>query len=462
MSLSNNSISVDDSHYNFKNCRLNRKLYADNLTQIIQMHCDGFVLAIDNEWGGGKTTFIKMWEQNLKNAEYQTVYFNSWENDLEVDPMVAILAAFKTLGLNDSDFQNIILAAGKISAKALPIFLKGVLSKIISEGPANELFKLITEKSSEFLLNQIDDYSKRKDSIKEFKNKLSIAISKRIDKKPLVFFVDELDRCRPDYAVQVLEKIKHFFNIPGIVFVLAIDKNQLCNSIKGYYGSESINSNEYLRRFIDLEYTLPSPNIEPYTQFLFFHYKLNEFFINSERKNYPIFEGDEGIFMKIAFYICKDYHLNLRLIDKLYFHSSLVIGQMNKCHYCYPSLIFWLVYLKNIKPFIFDKIYNLQYTVQGLIDEFENDYMKLKKENDGVHLRALYFQFIISYFNYYKENNNEFKLFDSNEILTISFEKSNFDFITLYENYKNRNLISINLKEIIFKINLNENLKNLN
>jgi predicted KAP-like P-loop ATPase len=61
--------------------------------------------------------------------------------------------------------------------------------------------------------------------------------------------VDELDRCRPDYAIRVLERIKHFFDISGIVFIIGMDRNQLCHSICGLYG-ERFNSSEYLKKFI--------------------------------------------------------------------------------------------------------------------------------------------------------------------------------------------------------------------
>ncbi|MGL4631134.1 MAG: P-loop NTPase fold protein [Leadbetterella sp.] len=77
-------ISIPDDNP-FENCKLNRKVYAENLTQIILNYPKGFVLAIDNEWGGGKTTFVKMWEQLLKIKNIKTVFFNAWENDLNQD-----------------------------------------------------------------------------------------------------------------------------------------------------------------------------------------------------------------------------------------------------------------------------------------------------------------------------------------------------------------------------------------
>src|SRR5690606_36180541 len=115
---------------------------------------------------------------------------------------------------------------------------------------------------------EIDAYTKKKKTIIEFRKELEVFIKRNTD-KPLIFIIDELDRCRPDYAVEVLEQMKHFFAVPGIIFILSIDKNHLASSIKGYYGSENINTDEYLRRFIDLEYSISKPITEHYVDYLF-------------------------------------------------------------------------------------------------------------------------------------------------------------------------------------------------
>src|SRR5690606_34703090 len=130
----------------------------------------------------------------------------------------------------------------------------------------------------------IQDYLARKENIKEFHKKLEEYIAENSIGKPIVFIIDELDRCRPDYAVSVLENIKHLFSVKGIVFVLSIDKEQLGHAVCGVYGSEKMDSNEYLRRFIDVEYSLPAPELKNYLAYLMEVHKLNEFFLLSPRK----------------------------------------------------------------------------------------------------------------------------------------------------------------------------------
>jgi predicted AAA+ superfamily ATPase len=72
----------------FSNCKLGRQKYSVVLTNIINSYPFGFVLALNNKWGTGKTTFVKMWEQDLKNNNFQTLYFNAWENDFENNPLI--------------------------------------------------------------------------------------------------------------------------------------------------------------------------------------------------------------------------------------------------------------------------------------------------------------------------------------------------------------------------------------
>ena len=82
--------------------------------------------------------------------------------------------------------------------------------------------------------------------------------------------------------------MKHFFSVPGIVFVLSIDKNHLASSVRGYYGSENINTDEYLRRFIDLEYSIPLPSNKTFCKYLYEYYAFNDFFSSNERKSIPL------------------------------------------------------------------------------------------------------------------------------------------------------------------------------
>ena len=103
--------------------------------------------------------------------------------------------------------------------------------------------------------------------IKEF---LESILEERGDR--LVVFVDELDRCKPDYAVRLLERIKHYFSNDRITFVFSINSLELQHTIKKYYG-ENFDASRYLDRFFDLRMSLPSIDITKFYNTIDFHEK---------------------------------------------------------------------------------------------------------------------------------------------------------------------------------------------
>lgn len=254
----------------FSNCKLEREKYAKVLTNIIENYPKGFVLAINNKWGTGKTTFVKMWEQTLKNAEYKTIYFNAWENDFENNPLIAFIGELQIINQKrKATFNKVVKNAALISKNVAPAILKAILNKYIDSETFVEALSDTSKSILEIFEEDIKEYSKRKKSIFDFKKSLTEFIAAESSGKPLIFIIDELDRCRPNYAVLLLEQIKHLFSVPNIVFILSIDKIQLGNAICGVYGSEKIDTNEYLRRFIDIEYSIPEPESGIFFNYLY-------------------------------------------------------------------------------------------------------------------------------------------------------------------------------------------------
>jgi len=248
----------------FKECLLNRKSFGHILTGLISGMEEGGVVSLNNEWGTGKSAFLKMWKQHLTNEGYITLEFNAWENDYEDNPLVPLISEIKdSIGKKDiGSFERILEVGGKLLLEGGSMAVKKALSKIVGEGGADNLVDIIAGQAEEILKDEISIYKQKKDSLSEFKKLLRDYLASKIEnpKLPLVFIIDELDRCRPDYAVKVLESVKHMFSVPNIVFIVSIDKTQLMHSINGFYGSENINSEEYLRRFFDLELNLPDPD----------------------------------------------------------------------------------------------------------------------------------------------------------------------------------------------------------
>jgi len=178
--------------------------------------------------------------------------------------------------------------------KLAPIIIKSALSKAIGEGGVEALTEItsedessIAELSSKFTEELLSSHESISSSIDDFKSSVALLI-KEVTKNgnltsPLFVFVDELDRCRPLYSIELLERIKHIFGISEVVFIVATDTQQLSHSVKAIYG-EGFNGETYLRRFFDQIYTLPEPNCIEFTTLLFegfipkakyFNYRVN-------------------------------------------------------------------------------------------------------------------------------------------------------------------------------------------
>lgn len=330
----------------FKYDKLNRIPCASTFCSLVKMYSGtGCVIALNGEWGTGKTTFIKMLMQMLKNEGGHPLYFNVWENDYVSDPLIALLAELKDLNAQSSKWKDVIANGGKILASITTSAAKtviknkfGIDSDVISTG-IDEVGKL--------LKNDIEDYSKQKTTFSDFRKSLQEYIADNTTEEvPVVFFVDELDRCSPKFAVLVLERIKHLFDIPNIIFVLSVNKKQLAYAIQGYYGSSNIDADNYLRRFIDIEFSLPQPQNEDFCQYLYDTYDFIEVFKNKDRIVHNEFRSDEENFMRMANVLLSSTKLDLRTIDKIFAHTRLAIKEFSINNYIVPDVFFLLCFLK--------------------------------------------------------------------------------------------------------------------
>ena len=350
----------------FKHCKLSREKYAGILTNIATTYADGFVLALNNKWGDGKTTFVKMWQQSLKNEEYATLYFNAWENDFNHDPMVAILSELRSLDIKDQTAARTLIKKGaQLSLNLLPILVSAIAEKYINTDKISEALQKLSDNATNLLEEQINDYASKKKGIEDFQNELEKYIQ-NLKKKPLIFIIDELDRCNPKYAVEVLEHIKHFFSVPGIVFVLSMDKEQLGHCIKGYFGSHELDTEEYLRRFIDLEFSLPRPEPKAYCDYLFNYYKFNEFFDPGNTDIRSTIKVEKDDFINTTYMLFKHGGLTPRHMEKIFILTRVVINSFHQNNYLFIETLLILVYLKIIHPQTYQDIKEKKLSVQQL------------------------------------------------------------------------------------------------
>lgn len=273
--------------------KLDRAKYATFLTRLlIQEGFDenrpqkeqkrNYVLNLNAEWGAGKTYFLKRWSQELKN--FPVVYVDAWQQDYSDDPFLTVISGIiKQLQLQAKFDITIPKSAVSMFKAVAPAIAQG-LTKKISGIDIDELHALLfsdneidndqnhnTNKltGSDFspavkalAQNLIKDHEAKNKSIEVIKSKLADWVSKFEKQEgkslPIFIFIDELDRCRPSYAVEMLETIKHIFDVEGIVFVVATDTEQLQHTIKSIYG-EGFDAKIYLGRFFNSRYSLKRP-----------------------------------------------------------------------------------------------------------------------------------------------------------------------------------------------------------
>ena len=249
----------------------NSNLY--NLLRLLNFQQDSLSIAINGSWGTGKTFFIKQCQLMLDNAfsceddeilqaieklcpgeeslanirktHFRTAYYDAWEHDSEEDPIASLIRCLATTDWSTNVKESLIKAAdigSSILQATTNIDLKG-------------LVKTLKDNSSDLITP---------DNLEQIKKRFNATLAELApDQGKLTIFVDELDRCKPTYAVKLLERIKHYFNNPNVTFIFAVDLSQLQYTINQYYGLQ-FNGYQYLDRFFDLVISLSAPDIDKY------------------------------------------------------------------------------------------------------------------------------------------------------------------------------------------------------
>ena len=260
-----NEIEIPPKHP-FRNDLLDRRESVEVLTNLIGSIEGPCVLGIDAAWGTGKTTFLGMLYQHLADEGFAVAKFNAWESDYSSDPFVAISTELTDAirAHVDESSKEMLEDAEKRTKDVLKHMVPGLLRSVFAQIPM--LGPVATEAMNSVLASYADDrlsaYKEAKGSVEAFQSslgKMAKAVSQPPENRPLVLLIDELDRCRPPYAVELLEVAKHLFSVDGIIFVLAVNRGELAHSVRALYGGE-FDALGYLGRFFDVDYRLPEPD----------------------------------------------------------------------------------------------------------------------------------------------------------------------------------------------------------
>lgn len=258
--------------YQWDTCKMGRREHGEFLANYLTSQRDGLVLNLNGSWGTGKTNFMRRMYVHFLQKGHPAIYIDAWESDFSKEPLMVIggelLRQLQSMNENIGDLDAYGAVASKFSGfiKGAVIFGGSALTKGIF-GDA-EMGKIIAENmighnADKGMLALSKLHGEQVDAIKAIRKELSnLAVALQSNyryKLPVVVLIDELDRCRPDYSIEMLEVVKHFFQTPNLVFVVASDTDQLCKSITVVYG-ESFSAENYLRRFFNRTAKLPKPS----------------------------------------------------------------------------------------------------------------------------------------------------------------------------------------------------------
>lgn len=342
---------------------------AAGLTKLIEKVDQPLVIGLDGDWGSGKTTFLRFWTGELRKGGFPVVFFDAFQNDYADDAFIALAGEVfalleqeeKGTSATARKFASKAVAAGKVLLRtSLKVGVKAATMGALSSSDLAELAETIGEESSDAfdasIGEMITKQASHRSAIDEFKialSRLPALMNPPNDgemQKPLVFIIDELDRCKPSFALDLLERVKHFFSVPNVHFVLGINSEQLINSVKAVYGS-GIDGRTYLQKFIHLTWTLSQREryASDRARSKYTHYLLRSYDFKGD--DYEVAEYAA----KFAAAIAEQKSLSFRSIERIMAIISMSVATTPTNMRRISPLIGGLAVMKTLDPGLFNK-----------------------------------------------------------------------------------------------------------
>lgn len=224
-------------------------------------------ISINASWGMGKSLLKDALYEKIKEKDINVITINAWETDYFNDPMKSLIGEISESDLNIptgaiEKGEKLLKNVGSLATKVIGSLLLKKLN--FSDEDITNIKSLLKGLDS----SGIEDYKKYKKLIDGFKQSFNVGITtpKR------VIIVDELDRCKPNYAIEMLESIKHIFDIFNLTFIFLINKEQLKETVKNLYGCE-LRNEDYFEKFFDIQLKLPEIDIKDFIGIEYQSYK---------------------------------------------------------------------------------------------------------------------------------------------------------------------------------------------
>ncbi|MGD9887834.1 MAG: P-loop NTPase fold protein [Halothiobacillaceae bacterium] len=383
MKLVTPSLVVNDSD-GFSKDVLQRKEFGEALSNLIIQSTDELVISLDGKWGEGKTTFVKMWQGLLKEKGIPSIYIDAFQNDYTEDAFISIASAITayadqyTHGDNNNlEFRVKAKQVGvRLLAWTAKIGIKAATLGIIDSANIDTLSQIgedIAEDSSEEIANLVEErlskHGKETELIQSFRDSLSDLPTKIKDNtsKRLVIIIDEMDRCKPSFAVEILEKIKHLFSVESVVFLLVMHKQQLEEAIKSVYG-QNIDAHTYLQKFINVETSIPKRINDRYNNDI-------DIYIRKLLQLHEItFWGDDEVIVEGLVPLAQHFNLSLRQLEKVFTNLAIIYSTFGENNLRIVPVIIFIAVVKVVNPDVFHNIFLKKVSFSTMSDKlgFQN------------------------------------------------------------------------------------------
>ncbi|MFK5893862.1 MAG: KAP family NTPase [Pseudomonadota bacterium] len=238
-----------------------RQPIAEKIIRLLASDAKVSPMVIDGGWGTGKTEFCHKLIRLIEDgeSEFKAVYVDAFSADHADEPLMTLLAAILKL-LPEADRPSLIQKALPAVRFGIKTTLKAGVSWAFKQDAADiaDEFDKDIQKVSDAAINHavealLIDHVEAEKSIMTLKN----ALKELAKEAPIVIFVDELDRCRPNFSLSMLESIKHVFDVEGVQFILVTNTKHLLSSINHCYGISMEDAHRYLDKFTGFSFILP-------------------------------------------------------------------------------------------------------------------------------------------------------------------------------------------------------------
>lgn len=348
--------------------------FGERLAHVVEALDSATVIVLDGPWGSGKTTFTQQWAGLLRRRGHAVAWFDAFAHDYQDDAFVALAGEVcahsqreKTDGIEDRKKKFLKSAASvtrMLPSMAARVVLNLVTQGALSSADISRLVESIESAQTSQLEKRIEKAHEGARAVDEFRKHLSeLAVelakgSASAETKPtegaarkLVFIIDELDRCRPTFALSLLERVKHLFSVDEICFVLVAHLPQLARMVEKEYGVTS--GQRYLEKFYRLRVTLPLEHERhmdrhgPRARYVDHLFKKMDMQMDDARILELIAEEMHAL--------TGAYELPLRTLEQVVGNVALVCLATNQHHFRLVSLIAGLCVMRIVDPDLYEK-----------------------------------------------------------------------------------------------------------